>query len=201
VSAPDSSSIYREAASPVPLRVWPIRTHVWSRVGKTLAILVAVGGAMLVLAFTAGHFRWTVPFFALVATLPGLLWLMLHDAGGASDLVAGGRGEIRLFEDRVEVPRAALNDRRYVDVFPLADLSVSVSETRVSLNLVMTTTFQVAELRAGALRRRVSSRLFESEAAFAAFLADLQHVRHRLPVKPDGDDYDERLDRELDALD
>lgn len=167
---------------------------------RIFPLLVAIAGAWLVAARFAGAFNWAaVAVLALIGAVPGLLWLMVHPPGGAAARVAGGRAEIRLFDDRLEVPGASAE--RGVDVFPLADLEIAVSQTSVSVNFVVTSTFRVAELRAGSLERRISSRVFESEAAFASFLHDVEHVRHRLPVAPpEADDYDERLDRELDAL-
>jgi hypothetical protein len=200
----DGTTAYREPAEAAPLRVWRVRMRLSSRVVRAIGWLLVWIGVLTVAvaALGSGGFRWTLLFYAAVAALPGLLVLMAHGAVGAADAVAGGAGEIRLFEDRLEVPRAQRDEHGRVDVFRLDDLEIELSELAMSFNLVFTAVVQVAELRSGSARRRVSSRLFESDEAFAEFVDTVDHVRHRLPVAATGsDEYDERLDRELDALD
>jgi len=192
---------YREPAEAAPLYVWPVRRSLVSRVVRVVGVTLAVLGTLVVL-LGARDFRWTLLFYSILAAFPGLLLLMVHGSAGSADAVAGGRGEIRLFEDRLEVPRPRRDDSGAVEVFRLEELDIELSELAMSFNLVFTSVVRVAELRAGGSKRRISSRLFASDAAFAEFVDVVDHVRHRLPVGgAGGDEYDERLDRELDALD
>jgi hypothetical protein len=142
----------------------------------------------------------------LMMLVPAIVVVVVALVGYGPDRVAGGAGEIRFFEDRLEIPA----QRGRPHVFERDGLTLSRSSVVGSFMFVAVTEVQLLDLVQGEQRRRVSSRIFESMEAFEAFVRDVERFAHGLPPaddppsergSPARDAYDDRLDEELAALD
>lgn len=119
--------------------------------------------------------------------------------------VAGGRGELRIFRDHVEVPHPFQDEPVRLT---LNELQVDVVARHVWINGVSFGETRVLVLWNGDAKRALSSTLFAVEAdAQHAYVAILKARRGELELEtlealPEHrDEYDDRLDRELDELD
>ncbi len=124
------------------------------------------------------------------------------------DKVAGGSGEVRLFRGHVEVPQAY--DGTPLEL-PIDGLQVQVQTFETRLYFFATiNSLTILTLRAGGHERKLSSRVFAAPEDLPRLAIDLAALRqgHPLPThddplrNPDApDEYDDRLEAELDALD
>jgi hypothetical protein len=204
-------------ASNASLASYPARTApgYWLVIGAMCFLALIAGGLLVfVLAFSsvsvAGHWG-LVAVMAAMTLAPLAYW-----AGTATYRIGGGRGEIRFFADRLEVPRAR---GRRVQVFPRADLTTEAIELRVRYSVVGLTAATVKRgflltLRSGPELRRLSTLTIPDQRAF---LADLErYVNGHAPLGRDGHapkapppaaktvqeiEDDARLDRELSRVD
>lgn len=176
---------YREPAAIEPLRRWPLRTSRRYRAGKAVAIGLSVAIPLLFLG-RLGRFAGAHPLILLAVLLLGLPAVALIASfvqGRDAETVARQGAELRLYPDRLEVPRPRRDDEGAVDVFPLGDTSIAVDHARMSFNFVVTADVKVAFLVSGERTRRLSSGLFADDEAFEAFVADVRRVQggHALP--------------------
>ena len=175
-----------------------------------LGCLGAVGFALLVTGAGmpgAGSHPWLLATCALLGVAP-----IAYFAGTPEYRVGGGRGAIRFFPDRIEVP-AAVGPRPLV--FPRQGLLVTQREVLVRLGLtgVALRRGTVLEIQRATMKRRISTLTLVDQNTEEALLADLQlFVQGQAPLgavleacealmakalSPKRDVYDEQLDREI----
>ena len=136
-----------------------------------------------------------------------LLLLVVALVGRLSSLsiyrVAGGRGELRLFEQHLEIPRARGARPLHMRYDGLV-LELRRHEGRIAFQVVSVTSVLI--LRQGGQTRGICSRVFESHEVFLEAVEDIEALAagERLPNRdsPDPaasipDEYDERLEAEL----
>src|SRR5262245_55232088 len=98
------------------VRAWQLTARkAWNVVGWG-GLLLTIGGPVA-LAVRG----MSIPFGYVLVALPGLFALAMWNWAGDGYRVHGGIAEMRLYEDRLEVPRAR---RPGVDVLPLTSLSM-----------------------------------------------------------------------------
>jgi hypothetical protein len=117
--------------------------------------------------------------------------------------VGGQKGELRLFRDRVEVPRPFA---RAPLRFRLADLQIELHVTRTTMSGVAIELPRALTLEGGGERRVLHAELFGSAEALGRAARDILRVQHGHepeppPAPPPRDDYDDKLDKELGRLD
>lgn len=125
--------------------------------------------------------------------------------------VGGGRNLIRIYADRIEVP--AVRERQPI-VFPRDGLEVDTRDVVVQYRLGLMALAAVKrgtliELRRGGITRRLSTLVLDDRHDEPALLADLRRfvagepalgrAGHDAPAART--EYDDRIDRELAALD
>ena len=183
-----------------PLRTYPVKSS------NTGVVLAAVIGTMAfgyaALAFGRSGLVGIGIMVACFVTTLAIVSRVRYDK------IAGGAGEVRLFRSHVEVPQAY--DGTPLEL-PIDELSVLVQTFETRLYFFATvSSLQVLTLRAGGHERKLSSRVFESPEDLQRLALDLASLRDGFPLpthddpirNPDApDEYDDRLEAELDALD
>jgi hypothetical protein len=187
-------SPYRKADR--PLRVFGLRTRMpW---------LQAYGAVVFALIFLFFGLAMQPPeVFAVVAAIAAVLPLLIVPRL-ARYRIAGGKGELRIFRDRIEIPDpfAPAETLR----LPLQGLAVDASTSHVWINGVSFGETHLWVLSNGDARRVLSTSLFESEeeareAYTSVMLARTGQLEEDVESKPGRDHYDDVLDRELRAFD
>ena len=188
-----------------PVRTWTLRTSKqWSVLGVAGAAL-GVGGPLW-LALETWHFRVGIPIGYVLVALPGLAIIAVWKFGGDGYRVHGGHGPMRLYPDRLEIPRAR---KTGCDVMALNDLAMGWTRYRVRFNFVAVNEVLVLELRAGALCRTISERIVGGERELERIADDIGRMQRGEPLRDlqdrnassERDDLDARLDAELAKLD
>ena len=179
--APPPTTPYRTQAEIPPLRSWAVRSSVFTRVRRLVLGLLVISIPLLFLlllsTLRAGPVFWVGPEVAILALFMVLSTRAGHEAGR----VAGGRGQIHLYDHRLEVPPSHSFGRANSIVLPLDGLEMQITHHQVSINFVITTEETRVELRAGAVARVLSSRLFRDAQEFERFVAVVERARRRRP--------------------
>lgn len=158
-------------SAPDPIAEFPVRTApgYWL-VGGALAVLAVLGAAMLAfLATTTGvPGGVAIGVAALAAAAPVAYWTLTP-----AFRIGGGRGVIRLFADRIEVPAARARSPIVLD---RAALIASATEQRIRYQVgpMMAATVRrghLVDLRAGDRRRVISTLTIDRPKAFLDALA------------------------------
>jgi hypothetical protein len=183
---------------------------------RTPMTLWMVNGAMtsicVLIIGTAIMFEWQVPGFliflmSLVVTATIAFWFSM-----TAYRVGGGRNLIRFYGDRVEVPGPS---KRQPLVFPRDGLALDIRDVVVKYRVGIAATVgsvrrgKLIELRHRGVARKLSTLTLADESDEAALVADFRLFAAGQPaigraghsVPPPRTPYDERLDRELAALD
>lgn len=192
-----------------PLRCYRLRSSRWSPIVAAFvsalalvacgAFVAAGGGARLL-----SHPGQTWPL--ALAVVGACMAAAASVIGVRHDRIAGGSGQVRLFESRVEVPAAfgpALT-------FPLPETEVRVRRVEGRLLGAAISRVAILHLRGGGAERKLSSRLFESQERLEELALDLAALARGaplpsheadapIPVRP-RDRFDDQLDAELDEL-
>lgn len=140
-------------------------------------LLLTVGGPICVVL--AGI---KIPAATVLVAVPGLFALAMWQFAGDGYRVHGGRGEMRLFEDRLEIPRAR---RPGVDVLPLATLSMDFLNVRGKVNFVPVSDVLVLNLRSLDCRREIAHHLVGSDDDLRRLAEDIGRVQRGEPPTPD----------------
>jgi hypothetical protein len=175
-----------------------------------MVVLAALGVGMALYLLSFGMPRdgsaWLLVIMCLlVAVAPIAMW-----SSAGTYLVPGGRGELRVFTDRVELWTAGEGTK----LFPLADLQLQVTQhvARVRFAVIPmgeVNTDKHLMLQCGEQRVILSQKLFERADAIDRIARMIDPSYRADDEDDDGppsesaprDEYDDRLDRELDALD
>jgi len=187
---------------------YPVHTPplYWIVVGA-LGSLGVTGAGLIVYMLANGDLAWSL--LGLCALLCALPVLYVKTTGEYR-----ARGSIRLARDLVEVPDEHGEPLR----FPVARLELHVTRVRVRVTMVAVPVASVArgmvlDLRAGAVRRRISTLTLVDPGEGESLLADLERVRRGEDPRGPGalaappspprprDALEDQLDRELAALD
>lgn len=182
----DPTSAYRHAPDDPPLRRWPLRTSARHIAGRAMLVALTIAVPVLLLG-RVGRIAWAHPFVVLalvVLGFPAAALAASYLQGRDAEAIARGRGEAKLFDDRIEIPRPRHDDEGEVDVFPLSSTSIAVDHFRTSINFIVTTDVKIAFLVSGGKTRRLSSRLFADEEAFEQFIADIRRLQGGQALPP-----------------
>lgn len=175
---------------------YPLRAHPAWLGGAAVSAVCLVLLSLKLVAYLHEPMLWVV--LALVAVVPPIVATRIPHFR-----VAGGRGELRIFRDRVEVPQPASRDPL---ILPMEGLSV---EVRTILQGVVNG-IRIEEPASLVLHhaegsRELAAALFVSSAAVERAARDIARLKEGLsleePPAPARDRYDDRLDEELDRLD
>lgn len=118
--------------------------------------------------------------------------------------VAGGKGELRVYRDRVEVPHPTRGEPIR---FAMSDLRVDIRRTLVTVNGVPVSSGERLVLAGPLGARQLAHEVFASKEAIERALRDIRCVQQGLPIPTEGDEppprdkYDDQLDAELKDLD
>lgn len=157
-----------------PLRSWTLRSSPFFRLICAAPSVLA----LMVASITIASLLHRMPVaMALLSTIPALAVLFIVGPTVGNGLIHSGRGELRLFSDRIEVTRAR---RPGVDVFALRRLSVNVDATVLQVLFVPLNEITTLDLRAGGKHRRLPHAVFRSRAVLdevAKSIRDLQDVQ------------------------
>lgn len=188
--------------------LYPVRTPpAYWFVVAALALLGAVGAGLAIYMLAQGLFSWTIGGLGLLVAVVAVVYVQTTKEYRA-------RGLIRVSPEFVEVP-----DPRGAPLrFPTAGLRLTV--TRVSVRYKVSgipvanvSRGAVIELRAGEMRRRISTLTLVDPEQAPALIADLEAlVRGEAPRGPQPpqprsvpvgapDRLEQQLERELAALD
>jgi hypothetical protein len=191
---------------------YPLRTPRGYLAVLVLLIALGVGAVVVLMMWLASPYHgmggMLGAMLALLAATP--VWYILSTRAYR---IAGGRGELALLADRLEVR----DGRGGTAAFPLASLQLVARPQVVQLRawglipLGERRAGTLIELRAGAQRVVLSSKLLDDEDHLPGLVEDVALARGgqpplgpRLPappkpvaVGPDGYDYEAELDREL----
>jgi hypothetical protein len=173
-----ASTPYRIQAEIPPLRSWAVRSSVFARVRSLVLglLVISIPLALVVPLQTSGRtgpLLWVGPIIGVLCIIMFLTARLGHGAGR----VAGGRGQIDLYDDRLVVPALHGHGHHGKLVLPLAGVDVKLTHHQVSFNFVVTSEDTWVELRAGAVERVLSSRLFRSASEFEGFVEAVEKAR------------------------
>ena len=157
-----------------------MKTHPWAWIGGMLHSGSGMSAA-LCLAMTCFVGACIQGSLWSLFSLLGLVWLaaavLLAGATGRAMRIHGGMQEVRLYPDRVELPRANHAGR---DVFPLDELHVAERATYVTVNASPVLTGFVLEFAHGSTCRLLSHHLFTSRAEMHAFFGAIQRAQRSM---------------------
>lgn len=190
------------------LSCYPLRAHPAWIGGVAVSALGLLFMSLRLVEYLDQPMIWGI--LALTALVPPIVANRI-----AHFRVAGGRGELRVFRDRVEVPHAA---RRDPLILSMAGLSVEVRAVLQSaVNGVRIEEPASLVLRHPDGTRELSAELFGSGEALERAALDIRRVQQGLNVeepqvpelaergerdkRAKRDKYDDRLDEELERLD
>ena len=197
---------YRDESEP-PLARYALRTS-WQAY-----VPIALGAPMLLvyawLAYTFGALAFG--FVGLMLAGTGVMLLVIGIFGARALRVAGGRGELRIFRDRIDVPRPYGREP-----LVLTRDAFQVSITQQVVRFMFMGVIPAGEMNRGFLitlhytggSRVLSDRLFQTPEHAQRAVNDLARVRAGLdPLGPDArppppteatrDELDARIDDEL----
>jgi hypothetical protein len=185
---------YRERGE--VLARYPLRAHPAWLGGAAVSVLCVILLSVRLMAYLHEPMLWAV--LALVAVAPPIIATRI-----AHFRVAGGRGELRVYRDRIEVPQPA---SRAPLILPMAGLSVEVrSVLQGVVNGVRIEEPASLVLRHAGGVRELSAALFVSSDAVERAAREIRQVQEgrslEEPPVPARDRYDDRLDEELNRLD
>ena len=212
MSSEQTGSAYRNRGLVAPMRSWTLSTSGTPTVAMALFAILAVAAPVWFLSELPSRILAQLADARLLAmtlltAVPGLIGCAVVWWGRDADSVVGGRAELRLFDENLEVPRPRRGGTPH-DVFELKSLAVRVDHVRVRVNFILTNEIMVAVLRDGERERRLSSRLFVDMQELQSFVEDVRRAQRGEPLAPNPgrangrrDAYDDRLDEELAALD
>jgi hypothetical protein len=183
----------------------------WQLAARKAWNVVGWGGLLLTFAGPVALLRAGISnlgFSALVA-LPGLFAIAMWAWAGDGYRVHGGRGEMRLYEDRLEVPRAR---RPGVEVLPLTGLSMRFLTIQGRVDFIPVSEVLVLNLDSAHGRRAIAHHLVGGPEALRRVAEDIARAQRGEPPTPDPappraeaagarDAMEERLDAELAKLD
>ena len=162
------STPYREPSGPEPVARWPLRgPRLATSIGAAVVIVLALGWP----TFLFARVPMRSPLVA-VALGAGVAIVTALLRGGEARRLAGGRGEIRLYEDCLEVPAEDGETLR----LSLERLEHFVEVRRMSFNFVPVSDERIVTLRDGACERRLSSRLFAGDLEVDRLLDELRRL-------------------------
>lgn len=180
-----------------PMALWLIN-------GALTAMCVIVVGAMVL-------FDRAAPGIFVLLALAVCSACVAFWFGMSAYRVGGGRNLIRFYVDRLEVP--AVRERKPLVFTREAGLEVFVRDVLVQYRLAWTALATVKrgkliELRGGGIKRKLSTLVLDDRHDEPALIADLQRFVAGQPalgraahdVPPPRTEYDDRIDRELAAL-
>lgn len=180
-----------------PMALWLIN-------GALTAMCVIVVGAMVL-------FDRAAPGIFVLLALAVCSACVAFWFGMSAYRVGGGRNLIRFYVDRLEVP--AVRERKPLVFTREAGLEVFVRDVLVQYRLAWTALATVKrgkliELRGGGIKRKLSTLVLDDRHDELALIADLQRFVAGQPalgraahdVPPPRTEYDDRIDRELAAL-
>lgn len=200
---------YREEIEP-PLARYPLRTSWQAYMPTVLGVLLLAGFGWLV--YLVGRHALSAVGLMLAAIGVALVAMGLY--GVRALRVAGGRGELRIFRDRIELPRPYGSQSL---VIPKDHLRLMVTQQVVRFMLFGV--IPAGEMNRGFLltvaypggSRVLSDRLFQSQDIAQAAVDDLERLRAGLeplgpsarppaPIEATRDELDARIDDELERL-
>lgn len=207
-----------------PICSWTLATSSGWKLVLPLGVLLAVGGPAWLWMSSGPHF-W-LEGYALTA-LPGLGVVAVALLGGDGYRVHGGQAEMRLFPDRLEVPRTRAPG---FDVLPLATLRLRWTRFKGYVNFVPVTETLVLHLESGGVSRAISQRLVGGQPALEQIALEIGDAMRNAspeggipdemyqlfdelfrkygasrtrtaPAAGDRDELDDRIDTELSKMD
>ncbi len=147
---------YRETQ---PICRWTLSTSSAWKLVLPLGVLLALGGPAWLWMQTGLH-SWTEGY--LLTALPGLAIVAVALFGGEGYRIHGGRAEMRLFPDRLEIPKARSAG---FDVLQLATLRLSWTRFKGYVNFIPVTETLILHLDSAGVSRAVSQRLVGGQPA------------------------------------
>jgi hypothetical protein len=190
----------------VELARYQVRTPMalWLINGALTAMCVIVVGSVAL-------FDRTVPGFFVLLALAVCSACVAFWFGMSAYRVGGGRNLIRFYADRLEVP--AVRERKPLVFTREAGVEILVRDVLVQYRLGWTALASVkrgklVELRGGGRKRKLSTLVLDDRHDEAALIADLRRFVAGQPAigraghdaPPPRTTYDDRIDRELAAL-
>ncbi len=178
------------------------------RAKRVVFVLVGVPGTLTVvslglLTVAPGPHR----FFFMFATLGFLAVALAYASSLKNHVVAGGSGQLRLFEGHLEVPPPWSGSLMHL---PYESLAVRLRRVEGRIYGQKVSQVEVLILQSEGTTRELSSRMFESPERLQEAMEDILALKNgkrppnrksRGPMTGPKDEWDERLDAELDALD
>jgi len=155
---------YRETQ---PICSWTLATSSGWKTLLPLGVLLAVGGPAWLWMGT-GHYFW-LEGYALTA-LPGLAVVAVALFGGEGYRIHGGLAEMRLFPDRLEIPRTRAPG---FDVLPLATLRMNFNRFRGYVYFLPVTETLTLRLVSGGVSRAISQRLVGGQRALQQMAVEI----------------------------
>ena len=183
---------------------YEVRTpmSLWLVNGALLAICVLLVGIQLM-------FDWEIPGFLVLVMATAVTATVAFWFSMAAYRVGGGRNLIRFYADRVEVPGPS---KRQPLLFPRDGLVIEIKDVLVryqGFGVGSVRRGKLIELRHKGVARKLSTLTLAEETDEAPLVADFRLFASGQPAigraghsaPPPRTTYDERLDRELAALD
>jgi len=186
------------------VRAWQLTARKsWNIVGWG-GVLLTIGGPVC-----DGLAGISMPVAYVLVAIPGLLALAIWAWGGDGYRVHAGRAEMRLFGDRLEVPRAR---HAGVDVLPLTNLSMSFVSVRGRIDFIPVSDVLVLHLDSAHCRRHIAHHLVGSHEALRRIAEDIARTQRGESPTPESaamsakdsparDALERKLDAELSKLD
>lgn len=192
---------YREAR---PVATYALRSS--RTIFVVLGLLVVLTLTMLAATLVASS--GTLWLSSMLPMLGLLLATLAYVGSLKNHLVAGGAGELRLFEGHLEVPPAWRGATLHL---PYESLSLEIRRFETRIYWQRVASVEVLILRSGDTVRELSSRLFDPPERLQHAAEDIlalksgQRPSSHLPRKPTTpktpDEWDQRIEDELAALD
>ena len=179
----------------------------WQLTARKSWNIVGVGGALLAIGgpVCIGLTGLSMNVVHVLVAVPGLLLLAMWAWAGDGYRVHAGRAEMRLFGDRLEVPRAR---HAGVDVLPLANLSMRFVRTRGHVDFIPVSDVLVLHLDSAHGSRQIAHHLVGSPELLERIAEDIARTQRGEPPTPDPapksaarNELERKLDAELSRLD